>query len=142
MRWVNLCPLHVDPNDIQLPDSSAVAVGCDSAQVDRPSNHHSSQPVACRFGTLCLCSLAFQLRRIDTDQPDLFSGRCTTGIAVVTALDGDSFTHLSRSRCPRHQQNSQTENRRAKVNQSRAGHVGRFNTQASSGLIQNSLANS
>ena len=134
--------LHIHPIDIKLPDCSAIAVGCDATKVDRPSDHHSSQPIACRFGTLWLCSLALQLRTINTGQPDLFSARSATGIAVVTALDGDAFANPSRSRCPQHQQVSQTENRRAKVDQIRAGHVGRFNMQASSGLIQNSLANS
>ena len=101
---MNLCPQHVDHIDMQLLDSSAIAVSRDATKVDRPSNHHSSQPVACRLSPLGLCSFASQLRRVDAGQPDLFSGCCATGVAVVAALDGDAFAKLSRSRSPQHQQ--------------------------------------
>ena len=103
--------LYVHPVDIQLTDCSVIAVGRDAAHAELSSNTHSSQPIAPSPSSLWLCSLAFQLRSIDTGQPDLLSGRCATGIAVVAALDGDAFAHLRKSRSPQHQQEDQTKSR-------------------------------
>ena len=74
---------------------------------DRPATIPRSRSRAALARSGC-ARLPFN-RSVDACKPDLFSGRCAAGIAVVTAFDGHAFTNLRKSRSPQHQQEDQTK---------------------------------
>ena len=83
---------------------SAIAIDCDPAKADGLADHHGPKVTTGGLGPFRLSPFPFQLWCVDAGKPDPFSLSCLSGIAVVTAANGDGFQGRNRLRQAKHQQ--------------------------------------